>query len=325
MADNVITENDGDEEFDIIEGTPPADDDKQEEADTKADDAEEEADDSSDEDDGDDRLAESEDDHEDEIASQSRKRRLKRREVQKRAKENAQRELDMLRQTNADLLRRVAAIEGHTLQSNEHSLDQRLTVALTEIRQAEQIMARATEAGNGEDVVAAMRIRDQAMLNAQQLQSAKQQMAQAREQAAKPKADPRVQSYASEWMQANPWYDPKGGDEDSAIANAIDASMTAQGYDPTSRAYWEELTRRVAARVGSDDDAPAQQRQAAPRKKAPPQGSTREHAPTSTRKEVYVTPERKAAMVEAGIWDDPVARNRMLKAYQAYDKNSSAS
>jgi hypothetical protein len=314
MSDNTLTEKDGDEEFDIIEGIPPAED-------AQADDADD-ADDG-DEDDSDERLAESEDDSDDEITSQNRKRRLKRREIQKRAKENAQRELDMLRHTNAELMRRVAAIEGHTLQSNEQGIDQRLQQTLYEIRQAEQIMARATEAGNGEDVVAAIRIRDEAMSRAQQLQYNKQQMAQVREQAAQPTGDPRVQSYASEWMQANPWYSPQGGDDDSAVVNAIDAAMTAQGYDPTSRAYWEELTRRVAARVSDDDGGDS--RQSAPRRKAPPQGNTREHAPTSTRKEVYVTPERKAAMIEAGIWDDPVARNRMLKAYQAYDKNGSAS
>lgn len=300
-----ITETD--EEFDIIEGSPPEED---------ATDEQDDAEDSEDE--GDERLAESDDDHEDEISNQSRKRRLKRREVQKRAKENAQRELDMLRHTNAELMRRVSAIEGHTLQTNEQGIDSRLQQTLHEIRQAEQIMARATEAGNGDDVVAAMRIRDEAMSRAQQLQYNKQQVAQVREQAAQPQADPRVVNYAQEWMQANPWYNPRGGDDDSSVVNAIDASMTQQGYDPTSRAYWEELTRRVAARVADDGGA------AAPRRKAPPQGGTREHAPTSTRKEVYVTPERKAAMIEAGVWDDPVARTRMLKAYQAYDKNSSA-
>ena len=105
------------------------------------------------------------------------------------------------------------------------------------------------------------------------------------------------------------------------MVNAIDASMTNQGFDPTSRQYWEELTRRVAARVGDDDGGA---RGASTRRRAPPQGGTREYAPTSTRKEIYVTPERKAAMIEAGVWDDPVARTRMLKAYQAYDKNGSA-
>jgi len=313
MSNDVLTENDDGEEFDIIEGTPPAED-------AQADDADD-ADDDDGEDESDARLAESEDDSEDEITSQNRKRRVKRREIQKRAKENAQRELEMLRHQNAELARRVAAVEGHTLHANEQGIDQRLQQTIGEIRQAEAIMARATEAGNGEDVVAAMRIRDEAMSRAQQLQYNKQQMAQAREQQAQPTGDPRVQSYAQEWMQANPWYDPRGADDDSAVVNAIDAAMTAQGYDPTSRAYWEELTTRVAARVSDDG---GETRQSAPRRKAPPQGNTREHAPTSTRKEVYVTPERKAAMIEAGIWDDPVARNRMLKAYQAYDKNGSA-
>lgn len=313
MSNDVLTESDDGEEFDIIEGTPPAED-------AQADDADD-ADDDDGEDESDARLADSEEDSEDEITSQNRKRRVKRREIQKRAKENAQRELEMLRHQNAELARRVAAVEGHTLHANEQGIDQRLQQTIGEIRQAEAIMARATEAGNGEDVVAAMRIRDEAMSRAQQLQYSKQQMTQAREQQAQPTGDPRVQSYAQEWMAANPWYNPRGGDDDSAVVNAIDAAMTAQGYDPTSRAYWEELTNRVAARVGDDG---GETRQSAPRRKAPPQGNTREHAPTSTRKEVYVTPERKAAMIEAGIWDDPVARNRMLKAYQAYDKNGSA-
>lgn len=296
------------EEFDIIEGTPPEVDDKPVAGD-----------DDDDEDEGDARLAESDDDHDDEISSQSRKRRLKRREVQKRARDSAARELDFLRQQSAELTRRLQAVEGHAISTNEQTIDARLQQTLNDIRQAEHIIARATEAGNGDDAMAAMRIREQAMDEARQLQYNKQQVAAVREQVAQPRPDPRVQSFASEWMQANPWYNPQGGDDDSAVVNAIDAAMTAQGYDPTSRGYWEELTGRVAARVASDDSAPA-----TTRRRAPPQGSTREHAPTSTRKEIYVTPERKAAMIEAGVWDDPAARTRMLKAYQAYDKNGSA-
>jgi hypothetical protein len=29
-------------------------------------------------------------------------------------------------------------------------------------------------------------------------------------------------------------------------------------------------------------------------------------------------------MIEAGVWDDPVARTRYLKAYQAYDRENTA-
>lgn len=311
MADT-ITENDGDE-FDIIEtDTIPAAG-AEKEVETDEDDGDET---------DDERLADSQDDLDDDIEegkSKNRQKRVKRRELQRRAKEAADRELEFLRQQNAEMLRRIQAVEGHAISTNEQSIDARYQQALNEVRQAEHIMARAAEAGNGDDMIAAMRIRDEAMTAAQQLQAHKQQVAQAREQVSRPQMDPRVTNYAAEWVSANPWYDPNGRDEDSRITKAIDDGLVREGYNPATRDYWEELTRRVAARIGDDDTADAR-----PKRKAPPTGNSREHAPSSTRKEVYVTPERKAAMIEAGIWDDPVARNRMLKAYQTYDKQGSA-
>ena len=140
-----------------------------------------------------------------------------------------------------------------------------------------------------------------------------------------PQADPRVTGYAQQWLDANPWYNPHGRDEDSAITKAIDSAMASEGWDPAAPDYWHELTRRVSTRISDgaveeDDDAPRRQ----PRRKAPPTGNTREHAPVTTKNEVVVTPERKQAMIDAGVWDDPVARKRYLKAYQEYDKQSSA-
>lgn len=47
------------------------------------------------------------------------------------------------------------------------------------------------------------------------------------------------------------------------------------------------------------------------------------HRKSATRdtpkKVVYVSPSRKRAMVEAGVWDDPALRTKYLKAYQDYD------
>lgn len=51
----------------------------------------------------------------------------------------------------------------------------------------------------------------------------------------------------------------------------------------------------------------------------PAVGSGREHAPTSTRREVYISPERKQALIDAGVWDDPVLRMKYVKRYAAYD------
>jgi hypothetical protein len=278
-----------------------------------------------DDDDGEDesRMGMSEDDSEDEIVDRTKKNRdtrVKRRQLQKAAKERADRELAYLRQQNAELMRRMSAVEGNTLTQNAAGVQQQLQQALAEARQAEVIMARAVEAGNGEDVATALRLRDEAKERASQLSAYKDRVEAAAKQAVAPRADPRVTNYAQQWLTANEWYDPQGRDEDSAITKAIDNALAREGWDPASAEYWHELTRRVANRIGDggQDDAPAR----TTKRKAPPTGSGREYAPPSTKNEVVVTPERKAAMMDAGVWDDPVARKRYLKAYQEYDRNS---
>jgi hypothetical protein len=320
MADDKLIETDEDEL--IAVETPPKDEGKTEPK-TEAEAEAEEDDEEDDKDEGDARLAESQDDNEDDI-SPNRRRRLKRREIRKRAKDHAERELHFLREQNNELMRRVSAVEGHALSTNAQTLDQRMQEALRDAQQAETIMARAVEAGNGDDMATALRLRDEANRRAWELSQSKQKVEQVRQQVANPGPDPRVRSLAQEWLAANPWYDASGRDEDSRITKAIDDGLVAQGYDPKTPDYWHELTRRVSTRLNG---APAEQEADAPepaaaRRKAPPTGNTREHAPVSTRKEVYVTPERKQAMIDAGVWDEPALRTRYLKAYQAYDKTS---
>ena len=275
-----------------------------------------------DEDEEDERTGTSEDDSEDEIVDKTKKNRdsrVKRRQLQKVAKERSQQELAYLREQNAELMRRMAAVEGNTLSQNAAGVQQQLQQALAEARQAEQIMARAIEAGNGEDAATALRIRDEAKERATQLSAYKDRVEAAAKQATAPRSDPRVTNYAQQWLSANSWYDPQGRDEDSAITKAIDNALAREGWNPASEEYWHELTRRVANRIG-DGEAEAPARNA--KRKAPPTGSGREYAPPSTKNEVVVTPERKQAMLDAGVWDDPVARKRYLKAYQDYDRNT---
>ena len=308
MSDSTNQDNTPVEEELIPVDTPPEDNDA------------DEADDGDEDDGEDERLATSEDDSDEDIASNTkhnRERRKKRREVLRRAKEADKRQIEMLRRQNMEMMQRLAAIEGHATQTTVQNLEQRIAQVRAEIAQAEHVIAKATEAGNGDDVVVAMRMRDQAMAQAQQLEAVRQQAARP----AAPQVNPNVVNYAKQWMEANPWYDPQGRDRDSALTKAIDSELASEGFDPASREYWEELTARVADAVNGDDDG-GRKASERPRRKAPPTGTTREHAPASTKKEIYVTPERKQAMIDAGIWDDPVARTRMLKAYQAYDKNS---
>jgi hypothetical protein len=326
MADNALTEDDDDLIVVETDTIPAQDPEPEPEAEKPAAEDPEEDDE---EDDEDERLADDadEDPDGDTSVSANRKKRAKRRQIQKMAKEAAQRELQALRAQNEAMAKRLAAVEGNALSQNEMAIDARMTEAQREIQQAEMIIARAIEAGNGEDVTLALKMRDEAAARVNMLDQVKRQIAQAKNQPTP--ADPAAVSLAQEWMSANPWYDPRGGNEDSAITNAIDARLVAEGYNPTSVEYWQELTRRVRTRLSGaprkaerNDARDESNERETTRKKAPPMGTTREHAPPSTKKEVYVTPERKQAMIDAGIWDDPVRRNQMLKAYQAYDRNS---
>ena len=67
----------------------------------------------------------------------------------------------------------------------------------------------------------------------------------------------------------------------------------------------------------SREDAPEPQRA----RRGPPTGG-RGDAPSSSRNQVFVSAERKQAMMEAGIWDDPKLRRDALRRYAEFDRNS---
>lgn len=280
------------------------------------------------EDDGDERIAESDDDldadaedgngAEEGEENSARKRRLKRRQQQRAARERTEAELRMLREQNERLQQQVAQIAGQTNQNAIQSLEKRYQEIQQDIRMAESIMEKAVEANAGADLVKAQQIRDQALAEAQQVAA---QHAQLVQQVQAPAAPPPAVNYAQQWAAHNDWFDPQGRDEDSRIAQRIDREMAAEGWNPNTREYWVELTNRCKDAFEEGESEGKSMTSSKP-KKAPPTGQSREHVPTSTRKEIYVTPERKQAMIEAGAWDDPVKRQRMLKRYREYDQTS---
>jgi hypothetical protein len=155
-----------------------------------------------------------------------------------------------------------------------------------------------------------------------------QQRQRAAPQEAKP--DPRVIRNAREWASGHEWFDFNGDDEDSRIVRALDESLSAEGYDPTSKEYWGELSARVKRRLpekfkkgartrDEDDDDDMEDDDDKPRGNAGPKFSSGGRERPLKKGEVYVSAERKQAMKEYGVWEDPVARNRMLKKYAKWD------
>lgn len=260
-----------------------------------------------------------------EIRERRRREKQERKERREKAVARDKIELDFLRKRNDDLERRLTAQEQRSYQSDLNSYDAQIAQASNEIQMAERVIAKAIEAGNGEDVAQAMRYRDQAMAKVQQLNYAKQQTAQ-QPPARNNELDDITMSYAREFMEENPWYDAQGRNEDSAIVIAIDQSLAKDGYNPQTPEYWDELRRRAARRLPDrfgEPEREERQPRRAPRG-GPAVGSGKEHAPASTRKEIYISPERKQALIDAGVWDDPVLRSRYVKRYAEYDRQNKA-
>jgi hypothetical protein len=332
MANNQMTENDDTPEKEeyVITETPPEEQAEQDEA------LEAEAS-AEDDDEGDERLSASDEDDDDDQArgkkqltpEEKRAQRQNRKFRRRAAIEHKERELAFLRAENEEFKRRLVNVEKQTSQFNISAVDQKLNEALNEAQLAERIMAKAIEQGQGEDVTKALQIRDQALDRARQLKAAKEQ---AEKPVAQPKQgkDPRVAAYAQEWVKSNDWYDPSGKDEDSAIVKVIDQRLAAEGFNPATEDYWVELDNRVARRLphryGEDTDMsePTPKAKAAPKRGGPPVGGKREFAPPSTRKEVYISPDRKQALIDAGVWDNPELRQRYIKRYADYDRNNSS-
>ena len=279
-----------------------------------------------DEDSGDDRVARNEDDGNDPEREAIRERRrlekLERKERRDKAITRDKVELDFLRKRNDDLERRQSALEQRAFQSDLSEIDVQIARAINEAQMADRVIAKAVEVGNGEDVAKAMRYRDEAIAKSNQLKYHKQQATQRPPQA--PQAmDDRAMMHAKEFLEENKWYDPQGGDERSAIVLAIDQAMNKEGHDPRSEEYWDELRSRVARRLPEQfGKAPKGDREERVARGGPTVGSGREYAPASTRKEIYISPDRKQALVDAGVWDDPVLRMKYVKRYAEYDRNN---
>jgi hypothetical protein len=278
------------------------------------------------EDDGsDDRLSSTDESDDEPRQQRTRETAAERRARAKLAKERDKKELDFQRRELARQDALIADLQRNQTVSRVTDLDTRISTALAEAETYDRIFGAAITAKNGDDARQAAAIRDAAKERANAAAWEKQQVvAQANRPVQKPV--PYLDK-AQAFMAANPWYNPKHTDEDSRIVQQLDEAVSKE-YIPTSDAYWNELQRRVQKNVphrfketrqsrdpaDDQDDEPDTRQRRGP----PTGGSSRSNSSTST--QIRLSPERVAAMKEAGAWDDPVLRTRMAKAYANYDK-----
>lgn len=313
-------DDDAKRKFEEEEEDPEDGDADEEDAEEEEDSDEEEV---SDDDDPDD------DDDSDEAEARRQRNRERRQQKKRTRRQMRQRDKEYIRQLeqqNKLLDQRIAKLEQRGSESERAQIDQSIRQADTQIQQAEKALERAIERGDGKSAREASDMLYKARQTKDGLESYKKRMGQAPQ--SQP-LDPVVQNRAQSWLSDHSWYDPQGADEDSAIVRMLDERVHAEGYDPRSQDYWDELSRRVARRLphrfdddeADDDDAPARRtgkRKSAARK--PKLGGSGREGRSAGKNSFKLSPERIRAIKESGKWDDPAERQKAIDAYRRYDK-----
>lgn len=300
-------------EYEVIEGDEPEAEKEQPSAQAQADeDGEQE----------DERLSDSRTMEEDARREAKRAERQRRKQNQKFARDKTREEMQWLIQQNQLLQTRLQAIENQTINFTRGNLDQTYNQALMGVRQAEQALAKAIEIGDGAKVPELLRARDHAMARAAELNRAKTQLPDPAKAA--PTAPSIVDMKAQRWASDNDWFKPNGADPDSDVVRSIDAGLVREGMDPATDEYWDELDRRIAKylphRFAEDTDSGYTEARTG--RRGPPVGGSREMTPGKT--QVRLSSEHVNALKEAGYWDDPVLRQRMIKRYLEAEKLNKA-
>ena len=283
------------------------------------------------------RLGEGRDDEEDK-ATRRRSENKSRRTRQKEARERTERELRFLQTRNEELERRFSHFEQETdarvTGSEIASIDVSINKARADMQLANQVIEQAVAANDGRNLAEALTHRDNIRDQLRDLDQAKQYLATTSRTPDSPvqqQLDPRHVAHAQKFMTDNEWWDPSGRDQDSQVVLQIDRTLVQEGFEPATKDYWDELRSRTREALPSRFDSRAGSRdgdggngQQKPAGSRGPQFRTGGQERPLKPNEVYISPERKEAMVEAGVWEDPVLRNKYLKSYATYDQEASA-
>jgi hypothetical protein len=271
--------------------------------------------------------ASDDDSDEDEDPEEREKIREARREERKLKKELAKQrdasskhKISALERRNEELARRLAAVESTASSFQFAQVDKAIEDEATRVEYAKMKLLQASQAGDAEGQVEYL----------EQLQDSKQRLAQVQaykkqqlDNARRPKQNVpnpvtrEIERNATDWLSKNKWYDPQARDTDSRIAKVVDQELASDGWDPSDPEYWSELDNRLSARLPHRYAA----KTGSTTKRGGPTASSRTANTTGkSANTVTLSRERVNAIKDAGAWDDPVKRNKMIKAYNAYDK-----
>ena len=268
------------------------------------------------------------DDHPDDDADlreAKRNRRRAKKDLIRKTNQEKDARLQQLQRENEEFRRRLEGLERNTKTEGLMRIDKNIEDAQTKIEYAKMKIAEATQNQDGNAMVEAQELLVQANDEIRQLSNMRRQADnELKNQHQGNQQNSAVQENAREWMRRNRWYNPEGRDSDSIVAKKMDELMAAQGWDPTDPDYFEELDSRLQKELphrynsGNDDDSRNVRR---PRNVVASSGREASAAyGGSNRSQFILSPERVKAMKEAGAWDNPVRKQKMIQQFMAYDR-----
>lgn len=254
----------------------------------------------------------------DAVREARRNRRKAKKEYIKRTNEEKDHRLAQLQRENEEFRKRLADVEKRSQQFELSRLDKAIEDEELRLKYFDAKRREAINNSNGDAYSTANQNYEEARKKYEAMKALKNRAAQTESE---PQTDPRMMRHAKAWMEQNSWYKPEGGDEDSEIAKIIDAKLVKEGFDPTSEEYWEELDTRLQKRLPHRYT----QQQDEPRRSKPRSfvtGSGRESTGGRQGTTFVLEPEQVRAMKEAGFWEDPAMRAKMIKRYAQEARNN---
>jgi hypothetical protein len=269
-----------------------------------------------------------EDDHPDDseaVRAAKRARRRAKKDLIRKTNEEKDVRLQQLQRENEEFKRRLSSVERESKENRVSRIDKHLEDQKVRLEYAKMKLSEAVQAGDGDAMVQAQTMWNEAQAAVSEFSRAKQ--AAEREATgpseSAPRVDPAVQRNAADWMRRNSWYRPDTSDRDSQIAKKLDELLVTEGMNPSDPDYWDELDNRLQKalphRYNDTSDG-----NSAVRKPRNVVGSSGREASAAfggnNRTQFVLSPERVKAMKEVGAWDNPVRKKAMIENFIKYDR-----
>lgn len=266
--------------------------------------------------------ASQDEDHEDDteaIRQAKRDRRRAKKQFQREQQKEKDLKFNQLLRQNQELMERLKAVETRTHGSEMARIDKAIEDQEVRINYAKMKIAEATKNQDGDSMTEAQDLLYEARRAHEALNNLKKQSVNAApRRGATQGPDPMMQRHAASWMERNSWYDPGKNDEDSAIAFAVDERLAKEGWDPRTTEYWDELDSRLQKRLPHRYTEDEQDEPVVRKPRSVVTSSGRENVSAKGGRNTFVlNPEQVRAMKDAGMWDDPAMRDKMIRRYAA--------